>query len=80
MIHIKIGIKRLKEIQDKEEDLLEISENDLLWDRYDKLLLIGLDKICKIATQESMNDRIVGLRKLRDTNDKDIIKAYFIMP
>ena len=40
MIHIKIGIKRLKEIQNKEEDPLEISETDLLWDRYDKLLLI----------------------------------------
>ena len=45
--------------------------------RYDKLLLIGLDKIRKIATQESMNNRIVGLRKLRDTNDKDIIRAFF---
>ena len=40
-------------------------------------MLIGLDKIRKIATQESMNDRIVGLRKLRDTNDKDIMRAFF---
>ena len=36
-----------------------------------------MDKIRKVATQESMNDRIVGLRKLRDTNDKDIIRAFF---
>ena len=40
-------------------------------------MLIGLDKIRKIATQESMNDRIVGLRKLRDNNDKDIMRAFF---
>ena len=46
-------------------------------ERYDKLLLIGLEKIRKIATQEGMNDRIVGLRKLRNTNDKDIIRASF---
>ena len=46
-------------------------------ERYDKLLLIGLEKLRKIATQESMNDRIVGLRKLRNTNDKDIIRAFF---
>ena len=67
----------MKQIQESDDNLLEVSETDSIMDRYDKLLLIGLDKICKIATQESMNDRIVGLRKLRDTNDKDIIRAFF---
>ena len=38
-------------------------ETDSIVDRYDKLLLIGLDKIRKIVKQESMNDRIKGLRK-----------------
>ena len=67
----------MKEVQESDDNLLEVRETDSIMDRYDKLLLIGLDKIRKIATQESMNDRIVGLRKLRDTNDKDIIRAFF---
>ena len=67
----------MKEVQESDDNLLEVKETDSIMDRYDKLLLIGLDKIRKIATQESMNDRIVGLRKLRDTNDKDIIRAFF---
>ena len=67
----------MKEIQGNSNNLLEVTESDSIMDRYDKLLLIGLDKIRKIATKENINDRIIGLRKLRDTNDKDIIRAFF---
>jgi len=56
---------------------LKVNESETLTDKYEKLLLIGLEKIQKIATNENVNQRIVGLRKLRDKNDKDMIRSFF---
>ena len=46
-------------------------------DQYNLLMLKGLTKIRKIATLSNTTNRIVGIRRLRGTKDKDILRSFF---
>ena len=46
-------------------------------DQYNLLMLKGLTKIHKIATLSNITNRIVGIRRLRGTKDKDILRSFF---
>ena len=46
-------------------------------DQYNLLMMKGLLKIRKVATLTDTNNRIIGIRKLRGMNDKDVIRSFF---